>query len=554
MRWRQYFHTIRYLKPIQIYARVWYAFRRPKLDHRQPPPIRPCKGAWCPGSSRACSLIQPNRFRFLNIERNINAPTAWNNMTWGGLWLFNLHYFDDLNARDADQRTAWHIDLIHRWIAENPPPDGLGWKPYTISLRIVNWIKWSFAGHPLSDEAIQSLALQTRVLHQRPEVHIQGNHLLANAKALIFVGFFFEGPEARDWLHAGLNLLAGELQKQILPDGGHYERSAMYQSVLLEDMLDLVNLTQAYSGACHEIESHIMQWRKTIHQMRLWLTHMTHPDGHIALFNDAALRIAPSLQDLGQYAVRLGIEPIHVQPPPITHLSGTGYIRVHLGAIVTILDVGEVCPPHLPAHAHADTLSFELSWHMRRVVVDSGTSCYDNSEERRYQRSTAAHNTVVIDGNDSSEVWDVFRVARRAMPFDLHIADTNDSIQIRCAHNGYKRLKGKPIHQRTFIVSDDRMTLIDTIQGSGVHDISAYLHFHPGIHIRLCGENQVDILENHRHIGVIRINAWPTVRLFESRYYPEFGKRERNTTLLVNKTGHLPFEGRIEMLFETESV
>ena len=81
---------------------------------------------------------------------------------------------------------------------------------------------------------------------------------------------------------------------------------------------------------------------------------------------------------------------------------------------MALLDVAPVGPDYLPGHAHADTLSFELSLFGQRVLVNSGTSQYEAGPERSRQRGTAAHNTVIVDGHDSSEVWAGFRVARRA--------------------------------------------------------------------------------------------------------------------------------------------
>src|SRR5205085_8722772 len=135
------------------------------------------------------------------------------------------------------------------WIDENPPAVGVGWEPYPTSLRIVNWIKWALAGNRMNDKAIASLAVQVRFLSQNLEQHLLGNHLLANAKALVFAGLFFEGDEAVSWLRTGLRLLAREIPEQVLPDGGHFERSPMYHSAILEDMLDLCNVTQTYPQA-----------------------------------------------------------------------------------------------------------------------------------------------------------------------------------------------------------------------------------------------------------------------------------------------------------------
>src|SRR5262249_39544867 len=133
-----------------------------------------------------------------------------------------------------------------RWIEENRVGQGNGWEPYPLSLRIVNWIKWALAGNELGVVAVQSLAVQTHYLVRRLEWHLLGNHLFANAKALIFAGVFFRGSEADSWRSKGLNILARQLPEQLLADGGHFELSPLYHSRIQEDLLDLVNLARTY--------------------------------------------------------------------------------------------------------------------------------------------------------------------------------------------------------------------------------------------------------------------------------------------------------------------
>ena len=69
-----------------------------------------------------------------------------------------------------------------------------------------------------------------------------GNHVFANAKALVYAGLFFDGIEANDWLAKGMKILVKECNEQILPDGGHFELSPMYHAIVLEDILDLINI------------------------------------------------------------------------------------------------------------------------------------------------------------------------------------------------------------------------------------------------------------------------------------------------------------------------
>ncbi len=181
-----------------------------------------------------------NRFRFLNQDGGVTGPQDWNDSARDKLWLYNLHYFDDLCAEDAAGRNHWHEALIRRWIDENQPGTGNGWEPYPLSLRIVNWIRYGLNGNVLPKNATQSLAVQARYLRKTIEWHLLGNHLFANAKALLFAGAWFEGREADDWLAEGSRILLRELEEQILPDGGHFELSPMYHVIILEDVLDLL--------------------------------------------------------------------------------------------------------------------------------------------------------------------------------------------------------------------------------------------------------------------------------------------------------------------------
>jgi uncharacterized heparinase superfamily protein len=158
---------------------------------------------------RRQSQTGPEGFRFLNRDGDLSH--GWDDPELSKLWRYNLHYFDDLNAEDAQGRAQWHRTLIGRWVEENPPGEGSGWEPYPVSLRIVNWVKWALAGNGLSPQALHSLAVQARWLTQRLEHHLLGNHLFANAKALVFAGCLFEGAEAEDWLSIGLRILEREV-------------------------------------------------------------------------------------------------------------------------------------------------------------------------------------------------------------------------------------------------------------------------------------------------------------------------------------------------------
>lgn len=538
---QRYWHTLRYLKPVQFYGRLWFGLRRPLLDSgARAPGLRTLTGPWRQPAARLSAMLGPDRFRFLNQEHRLPAHNGWNDAAMEKLWLYNLHYFDDLNAADATSRLSMHLALMQRWVDENPPTVGNGWEPYPTSLRIVNWIKWALAGHALPAVCVHSLALQARWLVRRLEIHLLGNHLFANAKALVFAGLYFDGAEAESWLQLGLRILAREVPEQILPDGGHFERSTMYHALALEDMLDLCNVTTTFASAIPaDWQVVVAGWHDRIVPMCDWLGTMCHPDGEISLFNDAAIGIAPSPAELFRYAPALGFAQ---RPSPsvcesVTHLAASGYVRMEHGPLVALLDVAPVGPDYLPGHAHADTLSFELSAFGQRVLVNSGTSCYGLSAERLRQRGTAAHNTVVVDGEDSSEVWAGFRVARRARPVGLELVQEGQ-ILVRCSHGGYHRLPGMPTHVRTWLLDEGAFVVDDRVVGRH-GEADARFHIHPAVVV----ESLVGGTTGRLVLGNGRGLTWRVedgvLALAESTYHPCFGVSQPNRCLVLRlQDGH----------------
>ena len=525
-----YWHTIRHLKWSQLTARIHFRLARPRPRHVRANSCRQ-SGEWIRPVDRTISLVGSNHFTFLNRTYDLDE-IGWDNPSIDKLWRYNLHYFDDLAAKDAASRSTTHCALIERWIAENPPAGGSGWEPYPVSLRIVNWIKWLLAGNNPSPDMLNSLAIQADWLTKRLEYHLLGNHLFVNAKALVFAGLFFEGGDADRWLALGLNLLHREIDAQILADGGHFELSPMYHALILEDVLDLYNVCRAYN---HRLRGRTAIQQELAHRMLRWLSVMTHPDGEIAFFNDAAFGIAPRLSDLIAYAERLDLQKPAKLTDGVLHLTESGYIRIQQDRIVALLDVGRVGPYYQPGHAHADTLSFELSIDNVRVFVNSGTSEYGIGPERSRQRGTAAHNTVTVDERDSSEVWGGFRVARRAEPKGLSIEQSDRDVTITCSHDGYLRLPGRVVHTRQWHIASSCLIIRDEFSGRVCKAVSK-LHASPDMHFQR--------VQDHEFIGkigeqpVLVVFSAPSAPYMENTtWHPEFGRSLPNQSLSAASSG-----------------
>lgn len=526
-----YWHTVRYLKPVQFWARALFRFARPRPRFLRAA-AKNLPRDWRLPVVKPTAMVSPTRFQFLNVTHDLDS-IGWDDSNVEKLWRYNLHYFDDLNADGAPGRHEWHEAIIARWMAENPAAAGTGWEPYPVSLRIVNWVKWLLAGNPPPPGMIDSLACQADWLTRRLERHLLGNHLFANAKALIFAGLFLSGRDAERWLTIGADILSRQLQEQILPDGGHFELSPMYHAIALDDVLDLHNLAQAYRKDAASLG--LPDSRTLIFNMLDWLTAISHPDGEISFFNDAAFGIAPSLDDLSDYAERLGIST----PPPLrdglTHLAASGYIRLQANDAVCIMDVAAIGPDYLPGHSHADTLSFELSLHGHRLIVNSGTSLYGSGPERLRQRGTAAHNTVVISAENSSEVWSGFRVARRARPKNLSVTRTGDTWTISCAHDGYRRLSPPVTHIRQWKFNGRTLTISDSFDGAEPTS-EARFHFAPDADLIATADQQ---FQANLAWGQARIDVdqGEQAHVEESTWHPRFGASVENQVLSVRPSG-----------------
>lgn len=529
----QAFHTLRYLKLSQIFYRVYYRVSKPKVVENKQFQTRDLIEIWEPPAYQTAATLDGKSFTFLG--QTADLADDWNAPSFPKLWLYNLHYQDDLNALGAKDRAAVLDSMIDAWIKGNPTLQGNGWEPYCISLRAVNWIKWFChkTAPNVSEEWVSSLGVQVCVLEQLLERHILANHLFANAKALVFAGVYFGGTEGERWLKKGLALLDSEIEEQFLPDGGHYELSPMYHSILLWDIADLINL--ARTSQLPELTERFDYLMATFVKGISWLHSMVHPDSGVAFFNDSTLGIAPTVADLSAYAEFLDIE---LPETSCNGLSGlmlrdTGYCSVTFYAGSRLIaDVGSVGPDYQPGHAHADTLSCELSLFGQRVLVNSGISQYGEDAERNRQRSTAAHNTVEVDGENSSEVWAGFRVARRAYPLEVEYSETEDCIRLAAGHSGFRRLKGKVTHHRTWEASRLQLRVIDRLDGRYERALG-FWHLHPNIDVKLRDKFTVDLTLGSGQRAVLSI-AGAELALEDTTWHPGFGESVPNTRIVFN--------------------
>lgn len=529
-------HTLRYLKPKQVAYRLYYRLRKLKPYTKPVPNLRSALICWTSPAYMLPSTSDGKMFTFLGTTARLDGN--WNSAEFPKLWLYNLHYQDDLNAIGADERFSLCRALVDGWIAATPPLQGNGWESYCISLRVVNWVKWLSRQKPeeVNPAWVESLASQVDALDQQIEYHILANHLFANAKALVFAGVFFGGEQGDAWLQKGLKLLDQEVAEQFLADGAHYELSPMYHSILLWDLADLISLQR--NTELPVLKQRATEWKQRFTSGLQWLQRMVHPDQDLSFFNDTALGIAPTLNDLKRYAEHLDLD-VTVETA-IDKLEGrllaaSGYAVIDWPKNHRVIaDVACVGPDYQPGHAHADTLSCELSLFGQRVLVNSGISQYGDDAERHRQRSTAAHNTLEVDGENSSEVWAGFRVARRARPLGVDLQQSEGHVVLNAAHDGYRRLAGRVIHQRQWLAKPASLTITDRLSGRYTKAI-AYWHLQPDIGLLRMGDTCFELALPEGQRALLKIKG-ADVDVSGSTWHPGFGKSISNQKLVLTLT------------------
>lgn len=461
------------------------------------------------------------RFRFLSSEHDLGWPIDWR----GGpsrLWNYHLHYLDALRESGVggDERLA----LLDAWIAANPPGSRPGWEAYPISLRLVNALGF-LAGRPVHEVRSRALAVQAYWLEANLERDLGANHLWKNAVALAWAGRCFRGADAARWRATGDEEVRRALREQVLDDGFHYERSPGYHALFVEDLLRLDALTRSFDA-----DPLAGPVRRALERACGALASVLHQDGDIPLFNDAAFGQAAPASTLLAAARAAGVVfEARDEGAPVA-----GFHRIDAGPATLIVDAGEVACSEQPGHAHADTLSFELSAWGRRVVVDAGVFDYGATAERRYARSTAAHNTLELDGHDSSEVWSVFRVGRRARPFDVR----RDAAFLEAAHDGYRHLPGSPVHRRRLTVEGPGSIRVDdAVQGKGRHRATSRLRLHPDFELVSSSGGDLVARAGELEARVERLDGALVVERVP--YFPRFGERHESLGVRLEAEGEL---------------
>lgn len=361
--------------------------------------------------------IMDDRIELLHHEERVDWSSCWHEELSTPLWRFNLHYFEyllPLAKAYADTGNEAYLSkakaIVLAWIEHCPEnKGGAAWDPYTISMRVVNWLAFYAELRDALDADVDfvsrfngSLAEQFAHLGLHLEVDLLANHYLEDLKALVILACYFDDEEA---LSLALPKLREQVREQILPDGMHFELSPMYHKIVLEDLMRVA------------VALRTRDFQETVsNDLRLQdicdcLYSLERNANRTPLFNDCGDNVAKSRDALLACArVHFGITPKFKSVLPYA-----GYCvlerKTDSGLVKVIFDTGNPGPEYAMGHVHCDALSFECFVNGEPWIVNRGTYAYQDDSRLEYKK-TLSHSTVTVSGEEQHECWAPFRVAK----------------------------------------------------------------------------------------------------------------------------------------------
>ncbi|MBC7842757.1 MAG: alginate lyase family protein [Gemmatimonadaceae bacterium] len=437
-------------------------------------------------------------------------------------WEVNRHHWFVALAQawqlTGDRRYPTHAaSLLREWLAENPPKIGINWcSSLELAFRVHAWIHGvrlmgESAGLPadLTRAMLESVVVQTLHIERNLSTWFSPNtHLTGEALALLSVGCAWpELPDAARWRKTGWDILCRQLPVQVLRDGVYFEQSAWYQAYTVDFYVMAIAWARL---ARFDLPDDMLARLRTA---ALALRAVTRPDGTIVRLGDDdgghALRLCArpfgdTTDTLWRAAALLDddtlVPPVDGGRSALLWLEGAATFErlatrlpAPLPRAVALRDGGWVvlsesgrsaaedhwlfvdAAPHGTApyaHSHADALAFDLSVNGVPVFVDAGTGAYVGEPRTRF-RSTGTHNTVTVDGRDSSEQWSSFKWKSAATSRLVGCGAAAGAQWMTATHDGYERLADPVRHHRTILRFDRRYWLMfDTLTATDAHQVT----------------------------------------------------------------------------------
>jgi len=446
------------------------------------------------------------------------------------LWVYNLNYFDFINQKNHFHVSKIPEKFILDWIGDKEASYILN-DPYPVSLRIVNLTKWCSRHKIINSEINDYIYQQTNILFNSIEWDLLANHLFANAKALIFAGIYFDSPISKQWLKKGQQILIRELKEQIFKDGGHYENSPMYHSIILEDIIDLHFLINQSKKS--DLTYLILGLENLIPKMLRWLDLMSFEENKVSFFNDSALGIAKDFKELKNYAKLSEIDLDSIvksksNSHALYHFESSGFFVMNNQNAKLIFNSCDPSPSYNPGHYHAGLFSLEFEIFGNKVISNTGISTYEDNEVRHYERSTEAHNTVVINEKNSAEVWKSFRLARAPFVNNRKMREGKNYQFVYASYHQFNDDSKFLRHSRSILLTNDALTVKDVVNPN-FNSAKAIFILSPNAKVK----SHEDGLEIFNADKAIFLESKHNIEILDTYIAPTFGKILKTKKIII---------------------
>ncbi len=468
--------------------RPWYASMLYGLTlkgRRTEKPAFTPPDAW-PGDATHGSAVVDGDFVF--VGHLVHDPeSVWSPDGVTGRWLCECHGFEWLrNLRAVGSEAARNSarTLVLDWIATQGRWRPLPWRPDVLARRMASWLgqaEFLCAGAETEFPArfYDSLGRQARHLFRSAKFAGRGADRITVLRGLIYASLSLPGHHRR--LLRWLKQLDQEIHHQILGDGGHIERSPAVQLGMLRQLIDI---RDALREAQAEIPSSL---QTAIDRMAPMLRFYRHGDGGLALFND-------SDEEEGWF-IDVVLTRAEARGKPMDTAPHTGFQRLTANRTLILMDTGTAPPSGLDSHAHAGTLSFEMSIGKERLVVNCGAHADNKPEWRAAQRVTAAHSTVTVEDVNSAELLPSGGLGVKPQNVAVERRESDGNVWIEACHDGYERTLGL-IHTRRLYMAANGGDVRgeDTLEGKGSHKFAVRFHLHPSVKASLVQQGSTVLL------------------------------------------------------------
>jgi hypothetical protein len=451
----------------------------------------------------------------------------------------------------GDERYAQAVvEQLVSWLDQSPFGRGMNWRsPLELAIRVINWV-WAL--DLIHESRAWADAPASRVRHAL-YLHLweitrkysrgssSNNHLIGEAAGVfIATAYFPDLPNARAWHEASRRILHEQILVQTHPDGGTREQATGYHLFILQFFV-----AAGMVSRWQRMDFSAAYWSR-VQQMFDFVAALLEggplpmigdaddgfvldlgvrgPDAHGMLAAGAALfdradfgRAAAGEHEWAHWLLGPSSVDTLARLPTTTPIQltsrafpDTGYYLLQAGSaglddsVSLVMDCAELGFGALAAHGHADALSIVLRLAGEDVLVDPGTYDYFTYPAwRRYYRSTPAHNTVTVDGQDQSVIAGPFMWSTRANVHGVSWSPSPKGGVVSAEHDGYTRLPDPVRHRRRVELDSEArtVTIRDDILAVGVHEIAIGFHF---------GERSVLRLDSP-HVHVVRGRARMTL-------------------------------------------